>query len=361
MFQGDPTKWESFRDSFAALVGSNDALTAAQKLYFLKSFLSGDAALLVEHIQISDTNYAGAWQLLTDEYDNSRSLVFAHIHAFASLPVMKMETAVSLKHLRDVVCASLSALINLKRPVEHWDDLLLYIITQKFSSRTRTAWNLRLGATNDVPSFQALKEFLTERIRGESIHPEEAGVSCRSAPSGAKGRSKAVANTATGRQCPCCQGNHFLAFCPGFRKKSLDQRYQLTTQSRLCFNCLKPGHFPPQCPSEKRCTRCQRTHHSLLHRDYPENKKPSTPADTNSSNNLPAEGLASQTASTSPAPNVTASSVPGARSLSAAMHSLSNAPASVLLAIAWVHLRTAEGRLVKARALLGVRVLPSVL
>ena len=30
----------------------------------------------------------------------------------------------------------------------------------------------------------------------------------------------------------------------------------------MCFNCLLPGHFRPQCPSDQNC---QKSHHSLLH------------------------------------------------------------------------------------------------
>ncbi|CAL1671716.1 unnamed protein product [Lasius platythorax] len=275
-FKGDPTRWESFRDSYNALVGSNDTLNNAQKLYFFKSFLEGEAARIIEHIQISDANYDGAWGLLVDEYDNSRALVHAHIHAFASLPIMKTETSRELKHLRDTASASLSALVNLKRPVEHWDDLLVYIISQKLSSRTRTEWNLRLGASNDYPSFKVLKEFLTERIRGiaEPVNFEEAssGVS----QSGVKGKTKAAVHNATARKCPCCKGNYFLTFCPAFRKKSVEQRYQIAKQARVCFNCLRPGHFPAQCPSENRCSTCQKSHHSVLHRDNSEKKEPAS-------------------------------------------------------------------------------------
>lgn len=264
-FRGEPTEWESFRDSFSALVGSNDTLTEAQKLYFLKSFLEGEAALLVEHIQVSDANYDEAWQLLIGEYDNSRALVQAHIHALASLPVMNTETIAELKQLRDTASASLSALNNLKRPVEHWDDLLVYIVSQKFSPRTRTEWNLRLGASDEYPSFPKLREFLTERIRGiaEPVSLVDVSAISNAVSGGAKGKAKATVHNATVRKCPCCAGNHALAFCKVLQKKSVDQHYQVVKQARMCFNSLKPGHFPAQSPSENGCLKCQKSHLSL--------------------------------------------------------------------------------------------------
>lgn len=74
-FNGDLIKWEGFRDSFEALIDSNSSLSDIQKLYFLKSFLEGNAALLIEHIKISDFYYSGAWEILKEEYDCSRTLI----------------------------------------------------------------------------------------------------------------------------------------------------------------------------------------------------------------------------------------------------------------------------------------------
>lgn len=56
-FNGTTAKWEGFRDSFKALVGENDSITPAQKLYYLKSFLTDEAALLIEHVTVSDANF----------------------------------------------------------------------------------------------------------------------------------------------------------------------------------------------------------------------------------------------------------------------------------------------------------------
>jgi len=74
VFKGEMTKWKSFRDIFQTLVGTNDALTNAQKLHYLKSFVDSDAALLLKHITIANVNYAEAWKILQDEYNNTRAL-----------------------------------------------------------------------------------------------------------------------------------------------------------------------------------------------------------------------------------------------------------------------------------------------
>ncbi|KMQ87692.1 hypothetical protein RF55_12949 [Lasius niger] len=154
-FIGDHLDWENFRNTFEALVATNDALTNTQKFHYLKSSVTGDAATLISNLKISDANYESAWQLLLDEYDDKQTLIHAHIHSFVNLPSMKTENVNELRKLRDIVSASLAALKNLERPVDQWDDLLVYLISQKLSQRTRNEWNLkRTASASKFPSYK---------------------------------------------------------------------------------------------------------------------------------------------------------------------------------------------------------------
>ncbi|KMQ85319.1 hypothetical protein RF55_16198, partial [Lasius niger] len=156
----------------------------------------GNAALLIAHVQMSDANYDGAWKILKDEYDCSRALITAYINAFAAFPAMKTESASDLKRLRDTVNSSLSALRNLKRPVNNWADLLVYIVVQKFSAKTRREWNIKLGASNDYPTFDRLLEFINERARGIA-KPEETPEISSSRVSSEETRNKSHASVNT--------------------------------------------------------------------------------------------------------------------------------------------------------------------
>lgn len=105
-FSGNFAEWENFRGIYESLVASNESLTRTQKLHYLKASVTGDAALLISHIQIADTNYDAAWKLLVAEYDNQRAIIHIHIQAFnaqsftftfADLPAMKTESTAELK------------------------------------------------------------------------------------------------------------------------------------------------------------------------------------------------------------------------------------------------------------------------
>lgn len=68
------------------------------------------------------------------------------------------------------------------------------------------------------------------------------------------------------------QGEGTLEFqkCPELKRSSINERWQLARESRLCFNCLRPAnsfHFSiirrqPKCCAEW----CGQRHHRLLHR-----------------------------------------------------------------------------------------------
>jgi len=102
------------------------------------------------------------------EYDDKRALIHTHIRSFASLPKRKSEGITELKELRDAVSVALAVLSNLGCPVSQWDHLLVYIISEKFSPKTWTEWNLKRGDTKEYSSYQEINAFLTYHIRGFS-------------------------------------------------------------------------------------------------------------------------------------------------------------------------------------------------
>ncbi|EZA55219.1 hypothetical protein X777_05205, partial [Ooceraea biroi] len=50
-FSGNYLEWETFRNTFESLVANNEVLSNTQKFHYLKSGLSGDAALLIANLK----------------------------------------------------------------------------------------------------------------------------------------------------------------------------------------------------------------------------------------------------------------------------------------------------------------------
>ena len=73
----------------------------------------------------------------------------------------------------------------------------------------------------------------------------------------------------TGPCCTFCKASHESPNCPVFNDKSLDGRWKLVQDNKLCFNCLKHSnhkHFSKICRQPK-CSVANRgrRHHKLLH------------------------------------------------------------------------------------------------
>lgn len=176
---------------------------------------------------------------------------------------MKNENVTELKRLRDTLFASLAALINLGHPVDRWDDILIYIFSQKFSQRTRHEWNLKRSASSsELPFYKEFNEFLTLRIRGLTDLSDSSNNSSNIRNNN---KSRSSVNSVSVIKCANCSGNHNLTKCEDFLSKSVMQRNAIVKQNKLCFNCLRSGHFTPTCKTKVRCTYCSRAHHSSMH------------------------------------------------------------------------------------------------
>ncbi|CAL1672237.1 unnamed protein product [Lasius platythorax] len=266
-FSEEITKWENFRDIFESLVASRADLLNVQKLHYLKANLTGEASLILTNTQITDANYATAWELLKKNYDKPRAIVNAHLQTFVDLPSVNSHSLGDLKILRDKSNDIYTALLNLKRPVEQWEDLMIFIIVSKLDKTTRHDWELTLGDDVEIPSFAKLDGFLTSRIRAlEAINPS-CLINKPEAKNGKAGNVKSHQVSVNQGTCAGCKGNQPLHQCKSFIKLAVRQCIDLLKQNKCCFNCLHKGHFPRECKSKNVCTLCKQKHHSLIHRD----------------------------------------------------------------------------------------------
>lgn len=70
-FDGNYNNWRTFKSLFVSLIYRAN-YPKANKLAFLKGYLVGDAAKIVQHFDIVDENYDTAWTLICERFDNKR-------------------------------------------------------------------------------------------------------------------------------------------------------------------------------------------------------------------------------------------------------------------------------------------------
>ncbi|XP_071574714.1 uncharacterized protein [Temnothorax nylanderi] len=334
-FSGRYTDWANFRDIFESLVANNESLSNVQRLHYLKSSLIDEASLVIKNITVTDANYRTAWSELKSRYENQRAIIASYLQTIFNISPMKSESVAALKLVRDTTNDALSALRNLGRPVDTWDDLLVFNTVQNLDPRTRKEWELSLGDSVEQPTYKDLNSFLSTRIR--ALEAANSSIDNSSTKFNRSAGTKSHVSAVSTSKCLSCQSSHALSQCTQFKSLSSEQRRAFAKQQHCCFNCLRTGHFPRDCPSQGRCTRCKRRHHTLLHyeSDVEDNAtKVTTPTKSPASGNS-----VSDTTSTN---------------LSLKVHTAGRQgnKCSILLATARVLVRTPNGRSCRIRALI---------
>ncbi|XP_053667098.1 uncharacterized protein LOC128716203 [Anopheles marshallii] len=281
-FDGDQTKWLSFRDRFIAMIDALPDLPSIAKLEYLLSSLKGDAAVPFEHTPLTADNYSVTWSALLKQYDNPRALVREYYRKLHHLPGVQSESVDSLTTLVNEFLRNVSGFVKLNQPVDSWDTPLSNMLLMKLDRATLLAWekhsvHFTTDKYMDVVHFvqdriQILKStnnFASDIVDGS----RKVAGTLRSSPP-----RRSIANAASSRsspitpnyKCPLkCVDSHLLRNCPVFSGKDVQQRREMVASKQLCWNCLSDSHQAKACKSDYTCRTCHQRHHTLLHTPTP--------------------------------------------------------------------------------------------
>ncbi|KAJ8947301.1 hypothetical protein NQ317_003027, partial [Molorchus minor] len=259
-FDGTYNNWLYFKDTFNSIVHDNRTISDVQKFHYLRSCLKGEAAELIKSLEVSSANYNAAWQLINARYENKNLLINNHIKSLFNLPTVNKESHLALRSLLDKLNNHLRALKVLELPVDHWDVIIIYMVTTKLDSVTRREWETKNTNQTKIPTLTELISFLNERCNLlENLAP---------GPSDQRERTKTksfVLNEDNKVYCKLCSGNHYINKCERLLALPPDKRYSEIKSKNLCTNCLRAGHKIKTCTSSSNCKICTKRHHTLLH------------------------------------------------------------------------------------------------
>ncbi|XP_049868956.1 uncharacterized protein LOC126368838 [Pectinophora gossypiella] len=276
-FSGSYENWLEFRDTFSSLVHSNDGFDEISKFHYLRASLEGSAAVVIQSIEFSAINYSIAWKLLCERFDNKRLLVQNHVSALFNIETITKECSVTLKRVIDQLNKNLRALESLGEPTKQWDTLLIYIVTRKLDAKTYREWEEHRGSLDksDSITFESFIDFLRKHANLietlESSRSKSFNSNTQTNTQNAKSNPKlktmiSVQDSSPSAimSCPKCKGEHNLANCSQFLAMSNEARLQLLPNYKVCFNCLRAGHYANRC-SRPGCKVCKRRHNTLIH------------------------------------------------------------------------------------------------
>lgn len=269
-FDGSLEDWRPFRDMFVSKIHADEKISSVDKLYYLRSHVTGKAARAIEAIECTSENYEAAWKILNDKYDNSRKAILRHWSILHDIPRLSRDSPSALEELTDTFRQHTRALKSLGEPTEHFNSILIFLLSSKITEAIRFQWETTLP-NNKMPKVESLLDFLTKRgscsefsSRNTTIDREKPKQS-----NSQKGKSFMVKSNRKFDPCYICQQNHPVYRCEKFHSMSVSQRIQAVLKIRACMNCLRRGHTPETC-SNGPCRACGSRHNTLVHQGKPD-------------------------------------------------------------------------------------------
>lgn len=247
-FGGNYCEWSTFSDLFTSLVGSSTELSCVEKLQYLKLSLTGTAAERIKNVAVTSENFQRAWDSLVAYYENKRVLVDTYLDALFAARRVSRESAEEIEQLLSTVTQAIGALQALNRPTKHWDDVIVHTTIRKLDPNSVKEWEREVGASTTPSTWTDLETFLVKRIRSLQAFERATGAPQATPQAAAKPKAKTDSSGARAHhaavqstdQCPCCSATHYVAFCPIYKGKTVEQRIEFITQKSLCYNCLSP-------------------------------------------------------------------------------------------------------------------------
>lgn len=158
VFKGNYDSWLEFKDTFNSLIHSNSQISEIQKFHYLRASLEGNAVRVIQSLEFSAVNYHNAWDLLCHRYDNKRLLVHNHLKALFSLEPINKESSGQIRQIVDNVSKHLRALNTLNLPTDHWDVLIIFLVTSKLDKYTLREWE-EYKIKSELPSLDEMNLF----------------------------------------------------------------------------------------------------------------------------------------------------------------------------------------------------------
>lgn len=225
----------------------------------MRSALKQDAFCVIQALETTEQNYAVAWDLIRNRFNNLRRIIYGHANSILNIKY------VNLKTFCNEIEQHLQSLKSLNISIESWDAMLVPIIVSKLESRIVRDWDTYVNnimTKQELPKYKTLIEFLLDRAE---IF-ESTRVSHNSHTKHVKLQSKNFASVSNVNKpgCSICKKPHSIYSYNEFQKRSIPDRLKLIKDIKHCINCLRSGHFVKDCTGS-RCRQCNQKHNFLLH------------------------------------------------------------------------------------------------
>lgn len=275
-FYGDELHWDNFKQKFELGMHNLKGIDDGIKMQFLVDALQGRAAAAMAGFKLEAASYMPLWDALIKKYENKYTMLMKRFGKFFSLPIIdrKKATSKDLETMINYTNDLIRSVGGLGYPTENWDLPVIFILQARLTPEDRNDWEthrkgdespkvghmltfLDLQMTRAVNRESALPD-LRFKINNDRAHPATSGPS----------QKPAEANGLFEHACGCCGSYDHQPFkCGEFIGASFSERLSIARRQKMCFICLKRGHYTNECSAKYRCSerKCIADDNKVLH------------------------------------------------------------------------------------------------
>ena len=297
-FGGDRLKFFEFWESFEIVDKSQ--LSDVEKFGYLRQCLFGKAALSIDGLSLTSTNYNHAKEILVSTFGQKNVIIASHVDALLKIPSAS-PNPLSLRDTYSKINQHLRSLESLGIHTKQFGVILAPIVSSKIPESVRLMIVRKSCIDDDMVLFDLdnLMSELLKEIRSleiSKINVNNAQEKSSSGPINRPYKPSASALHSAAKSnvfCTFCKGSHESARChmshqvptasvlttqTTFRKKcpycnqdhsasacsaysTVESRLDLLRKNGRCFICLKPRHLSKDCTLPYNCHKCGLRHH----------------------------------------------------------------------------------------------------
>ncbi len=291
VFAGEPLKYTDWKLSFRTLIDRKN-LSAQEKLFFLRKYVSGPAKKAIEGHFLAGTEaaYMAAWNILEDRFGNPFVVGKSYRDKIQSWHKVATKDTKDLREFVDFLSSVESAMPYVQGLQALNDCVENQRISAKLPEWLSSRWNRAVTKFQDeykgFPDFKYFVEFLNKEARIacnpitslQAIKPVEQERFRQPDQDHSKfqrNRNSSVktfttsSSEKTSVMCVFCKRHdHTLHKCRKIMERPVEERLKFVQSEKLCFGCLKAGHNSKGCTSRSMCEKCERYHPTCLHQDW---------------------------------------------------------------------------------------------
>ena len=303
IFSGDPLKFIEWSTSFKALI-ERRCLNSTDRLFYLQKYISGDAKSALEgsFYRKDEQAYQEAWEKLNTRYGHSFVVQRAFREKLNRWPKIGAKEYVKLREFSDFLQSCSDAMPHVKG-LQVLNDCeenqrMLVKLPDWVTSRWNRYVSEQLDQAKDYPGFGEFATFISKEARiacnpVSSLYAlkrsdERANTFATSVKTAYTTRAMAQSSDADDSEfkdsrepkttqeydgssvkCFCCGESHFIHKCQKLKGQPVSERKRFVLENKLCFACLRKGHYSKDCRNRATCALCKRRHPTSLHEDRP--------------------------------------------------------------------------------------------